>query len=81
MVPLWPKVIGGVALPTLIAPVAWWCAPEAVELYEGESLFFDVAKVIYEQGFCLQAVASAYQAPDGRTLRFDALFEPSKLAR
>jgi hypothetical protein len=46
-----------------------------VELYEGEPLFFDVARVIYDEGFSLQAVAPAYQSPDGRTLRFDALFE------
>jgi FkbM family methyltransferase len=44
-------------------------------LYEGEPLFFDVARLIYQRGFCLEAVADAYQSPDGRTLRFDALFD------
>jgi hypothetical protein len=44
-------------------------------LYEGEPLFFEVAQAIYQFGFRLQAVASAYQSPDGRTLRFDGLFD------
>jgi FkbM family methyltransferase len=44
-------------------------------LYEGEPLFFEVAQSIYKFGFRLQAVASAYQSPDGRTLRFDGLFD------
>jgi hypothetical protein len=44
-------------------------------LYEGEPLFFEVAELVYELGLILQAVAEAYQGPDGRTLRFDALFD------
>jgi FkbM family methyltransferase len=44
-------------------------------LYEGEPLFFEVAQAIYELGFRLQAVAEAFQGPDGCTLRFDGLFD------
>lgn len=44
-------------------------------LYEGEPLFFDVAPVLYDMGLRLTGVASAYQNPAGRTLRFDGVFD------
>jgi FkbM family methyltransferase len=43
-------------------------------LYEGEPLFFEVVPAIYELGFQLVAVAPAFVAPSGKTLKFDGLF-------
>lgn len=50
-------------------------------LYADEPLFYEVAPALYDLGFVLIAVASAYTGPSGRTMRFDGLFarlrEPS----
>ena len=43
-------------------------------LYADEPLFYEVAPTIYELGFRLVAVAPAFRAPSGRTLRFDGVF-------
>ena len=43
-------------------------------LYNEEPLFFEVVPAIYELGFQLVAVAPAFVAPSGRTLKFDGLF-------
>ena len=43
-------------------------------LYDNEPLFFEVAPAIYELDFQLIAVAPAFVAPSGRTLKFDGVF-------
>lgn len=43
-------------------------------LYDGAPLFYEVAPALYELGFELIAVASAFTAPSGRTVLFDSAF-------
>jgi FkbM family methyltransferase len=50
-------------------------------LYDGGPLFYEVAPALYELGFVLIAVASAFTAPSGRTVLFDAVFARVRWAR